>query len=150
MLESFFDKKFDVAVLSWLSRSFTGRAQQELVSTLSRGCQSWSMRKRCADYVAWTFLLSTAEKWALLRTLGSLSVAWTLERQRRSPTIVAFLLRTGSSSHVPPVPFHTNNQVRKQWRRACNLWFCPTHNMGGLRQPPTTHQHDVHSKPLSI
>ena len=32
--------------------------------------------------------------------------------------------------------FTQNIQVRQQWRWACNLWFCATHNMGG--PPPTT------------
>ena len=35
--------------------------------------------------------------------------------------------------------FTQNIQVRQQWRWACNLWFCATHNMGGLATPtPTT------------
>ena len=44
------------------------------------------------------------------------------------------------------VPFHTqytshkiNIQVRQQFRAACNLWFCATHNMGGLASPYTNH-----------
>ena len=36
--------------------------------------------------------------------------------------------------------FTQNIQVRQQWRWACNLWFCATHNMGGLATPFTNHQ----------
>ena len=35
--------------------------------------------------------------------------------------------------------FTKNIQIRQQWPWACNLWFCATHNMGGLATPtPTT------------
>ena len=36
--------------------------------------------------------------------------------------------------------FTQNIQVRQQWRWACNLRFCATHNMGGLATPYTNHQ----------
>ena len=36
--------------------------------------------------------------------------------------------------------FTQNIQVRQQWRWAFNLWFCATHNMGGLATPYTNHQ----------
>ena len=36
--------------------------------------------------------------------------------------------------------FTQNIQVRQQWRWACNLWFCATHNMDGLATPYTNHQ----------
>ena len=36
--------------------------------------------------------------------------------------------------------FTQNIHVRQQWRWACNLWFCATHNMGGLATPYTNHQ----------
>ena len=36
--------------------------------------------------------------------------------------------------------FTQNIQVRQQWRWACNLRFCATHNMGGLATLFTNHQ----------
>ena len=48
---------------------------------------------------------------------------------------------------VPCVPFHTNIQVRQQWRWACNLWFCATHNMGGLATLYIHHQ--THTNTMS-
>ena len=36
--------------------------------------------------------------------------------------------------------FTQNIQVKQQWRWACNLRFCATHNMGGLATPYTNHQ----------
>ena len=36
--------------------------------------------------------------------------------------------------------FTQNIQVRQQWRWACNLCFCATHNMGGLATLHTNHQ----------
>ena len=36
--------------------------------------------------------------------------------------------------------FTQNIKVRQQWRWACNLRLCATHNMGGLAAPYTNHQ----------
>ena len=41
-------------------------------------------------------------------------------------------------SLVPHVPFHT--KYPSQTAVPCNLWFCATHNMGGLATPYNNHQ----------
>ena len=41
--------------------------------------------------------------------------------------------------------FTQNIQVRQQWRWACNVWFCATHNIGGPATLYTNHQQHINT-----
>ena len=68
--------------------------------------------------------LCMRELWALLSL-----VVW----------IVCFATQNEVAYKVGSLMFHftQNIQVRQQWRWACSLWFCATHNMGLLATPYT-------------